>query len=632
MSTSASPINVSSILQSFGLGGSTNVDVNTIVSQLMLVNSQPLTTLQNDVSGYQLKISAFGSLLSSVGSLNTAVSALQNTTVALSATSSQPSYFTATANSGATAGSTSINVSNIASAQSLYSTAFGSQSGPVADLSESGTQYLKIQAGSNTSEITINSSNNSLAGIATAINNQKIGVTASVIQQAPDFVIGATNNQINFDYGGSNYTATIAKSDYSGSGLATAITNAMNTAVTAFDNTNPFSVSYSAGGVFSIKNGSAVNSATINWADNSTTLTPQQLGFMPDKTTDTYGNFNPPAAPNTESSALNAGTTITGTAVNGMYALSLTSDSTGATSGITVKVDESINDFKTAAGYIGEVGSNIDKFGLSALASHATFDPVSNAVTSGLSNLTQSSAGVDAQLTVAGVPVTSSSNNVTTAVPGVTLNLLASGKGTVTVASDSTSLASKLSSFVTAYNSAMGTINLLYEPGTDANGAQQQSVLGGDAQLLTLQQFLGAVPSTAYGSSGNPMNNYLSSIGISTDKNGVMSFNSSTLSSAYSSGSQAASISSMVNNFAHQLGSILSNAVNSGIPAESNDLQNQVKTAQNRETELQAQLNIEQALLTAQYTQLSSVVASYANISKFLTTQTNLITKSNSGG
>ncbi len=90
---STSPIDVSSLLQSFGLGGASNINVNTIVSELMQANEEPLTNLQNSVTGYQTAISAYGTLLSSVSSLNTAVQALQNTTVSLTATSSQHGVF-----------------------------------------------------------------------------------------------------------------------------------------------------------------------------------------------------------------------------------------------------------------------------------------------------------------------------------------------------------------------------------------------------------------------------------------------------------------------------------------------------------------------------------------------------------
>src|SRR5208283_3874658 len=191
---STSPINVSSLLQAFGLGGASNIDVNTIVSELMQVDEQPLTALQNQVTGYQTTLSAYGSLLSGISGLQSAVTAMQNTTTGLSATSSDNSSFTATADSSNTAatGSTPVSINNIASAQSLDSISFGSETGPVADLTaDAPSENLQIQDGSQSATIAVNGTNNSLSGIAAAINKAKIGVTASVEQVSSNFVIGS---------------------------------------------------------------------------------------------------------------------------------------------------------------------------------------------------------------------------------------------------------------------------------------------------------------------------------------------------------------------------------------------------------------------------------------------------------
>jgi flagellar hook-associated protein 2 len=610
---STSPINVSSLLQAFGLGGASNIDVNTIVSELMQVNEQPLTALENQVTDYQTTLSAYGSLLSGISGLQSAVTAMQNSTTGLSASSSDNSSFTATADSSNTAaiGSTPVNINNIASAQSLDSISFGSETGPVADLTvDAPSENLQIQDGSESATIAVNGTNNSLSDIATAINNAKIGVTASVEQVSSNFVIGSSNNTISFTYGGNSYTATLALGNYSGSDMAAEIASAMNSAkggpaIPA----GTFSADYgtTSADKFTIKNNDPADSVTINWAGS--TATPQQFGFE-------SGVQSPTIAAN--------GGTLTGTNnVNGTYQLALTSGSTGTANRITVKVDE--------AG--GTNYADTDKFGLSVLAfnpqsygSDPTDSNTYGVPSGGTMNMTQTSAGLDAELTVNGVTMYRSSNTVTDAIPGVTLNLLQPGTNlSVNVSLDSSSLASGLSSLVAAYNSAMTTINGLYNPVTSQTTSTQQQegqgYLNGDTELLALQQQLQSVPTTQYGTSSNPQNNYLAAIGITTDKNGVMSFNSSALSSAYTS-ANAGDITNMVNNFATQLGSALSEYTNVEVPAEEQNVQNQISNAQGQETSLEQQLTYTQQSLTTEYSDLENTVASDANISNYLTEMT----------
>ena len=618
---STSPVNVSSLLQAFGLGGASNIDVSTIVSELMQVDEQPLTALQNQVTGYQTTLSAYGSLLSGVSGLQTAVSAMQNSTTGLSATSSDSSYFTATADSSNTAatGSTPIKINNIASAQSIDSISFGSKTGPVADLTvDAPSENLQVQDGSKSATISVNGTNNSLSGIATAINNANIGVTASVEQVSSNFVIGSGNNTINFTYGGNSYTATLAAGNYSGADMAAEIASAMNAATRsggiADIPSGTFSADYgtTSADKFTITNNDPANSVTINWAGS--TATPQQLGFE-------SGVQSPTLAAN--------GGKLTGTNnVDGTYQLALTSNSTGTANRITMKVDE--------AG--GATYGDTDKFGLSVLAfnpqsygSDPTDSNTYGVPSGGTMNMTQTQTGLDAELTVNGVTMYRSSNTVTDAIPGVTLNLLQAETSpgaanlSVNVSVDSSSLANELSNLVTAYNSAMTTINGLYNPVTSTTTSAQeqegQGYLNGDSELLNLQQQLQAIPTAQYGTSSNVQNNYLAAIGITTDKNGVMSFDPSALSSAYTA-ANAGAITNMVNNFATQLGSSLSEYINVAVPAEEQAVNNQISFAQSRETDLEQQLTYTQQSLTTEYSDLENTVASDANISNYLTEMT----------
>jgi flagellar hook-associated protein 2 len=140
--------------------------------------------------------------------------------------------------------------------------------------------------------------------------------------------------------------------------------------------------------------------------------------------------------------------------------------------------------------------------------------------------------GLDAQLTVDGVPVDSSTNTITTAIPGVTLSLGAADPNTpvlISVEPDTDGAATALQNFVTDYNAVVGSINSQYT--LDSNG--NEGVLAGDSMLQTLQSDLLSMVSTSVSGVGNYVN--LQSLGVEMQNDGTLQIDSSTLSSALSS-------------------------------------------------------------------------------------------------
>jgi flagellar hook-associated protein 2 len=153
-------------------------------------------------------------------------------------------------------------------------------------------------------------------------------------------------------------------------------------------------------------------------------------------------------------------------------------------------------------------------------------------VSSSAANFT-SAAGVDAQLTVDGVPVDSATNTVTEAISGVTLSLGSADPNTsvlISVQPDTTTASTAIQTFVTDYNTLIGSINSQYtlDPTTGNEG-----VLAGDSMLRSLQsQLLGLVSASPSGV-GQYVN--LQSMGIEMQDDGTLQINSSALSSALSS-------------------------------------------------------------------------------------------------
>ncbi len=144
-----------------------------------------------------------------------------------------------------------------------------------------------------------------------------------------------------------------------------------------------------------------------------------------------------------------------------------------------------------------------------------------------------SAAGVDAQLTVDGVPVDSSTNTVTGAIAGVTLSLGSADENTsvlISVQPDTTTAATAIQTFVTDYNSLMTSINSQYalDP-TSGN----EGVLAGDSMLRSLQSQLLGLAGTSTTAAGQYVN--LQSMGIEMQDDGTLQIDSSALSTALSS-------------------------------------------------------------------------------------------------
>ncbi|MGA7180245.1 MAG: flagellar filament capping protein FliD [Thiobacillaceae bacterium] len=176
-------------ISSPGIGS--GLDVNSIVSQLMAVEQQPLTALQKQQSTYQSQISAYGQIQSALASFQSAVQALSDPSKfqVFTGTVSNSSVLSVTAGAGASPASYQIETSQLAQQQKLGSGDYASTSDVV------GTGSLTIQLGTYdatagtftqngtqpATTITIDSSHNTLAGIRDAINAANAGVSASII-------------------------------------------------------------------------------------------------------------------------------------------------------------------------------------------------------------------------------------------------------------------------------------------------------------------------------------------------------------------------------------------------------------------------------------------------------------------
>ncbi|MBF0330065.1 MAG: flagellar filament capping protein FliD [Nitrospirae bacterium] len=518
-----------------------------------------------------VKMTSYGGLLGNLSIFQSTVERLKKMNSELkSATVSDSTFLTATAAGWSTFGNHTVQVGNIATAQTINSGVYAAQSSAVADLGTYATQKLNIQVGSGTAkEITVDSSNNTLTGIKESINNASAGVTATV--ENSGFTVDASNNTIKFDFGGTTKTATIATGTYTSSGLGKAIKTALESANGGYDT---YTVSYDdTTNKFTIKN-NATNSNTIDilW-ENAETTAGSLLGFSAaDHTSITAGS-----------------TAVSDNAVLGTgYSLVLTANSTGADNKIIVKADVN-ND-----GTYSEAGIESANSGLSALAFNAT---------GGITNMSQSTAAINSTLKVDGIEYTRSNNNISDLISGVTLNLIkgdpfySSSPTTLDLSVSNMMLVGNLKMFASSYNSTISYIKTLGE------GDESEGALKGDAVLEEIEQAIKGIKDQKTVTSSGLQS--LSYIGINFDVKGKMTIDETKLKNSIMEDSIG------VSNIATQMGLSLyrklDNHITSLLPEKRDEAEEIMAQSKKEQILLMNKVKVRQATFAALHNSVSSI-------------------------
>ncbi len=164
-------------IQSPGVGS--GLDVNSIVTQLVALERQPIDRLEGKQALANAQISAYGSLKSKLSSFQSSMSDLSSLSSfqVFNAQSGDEDVFTATASSGASAASYTVQVVEVAERDKIATQAYADSATFV------GEGTLTLSAGADSFDVVIDSSNNTVAGIRDAINNasDNTGVTASIV-------------------------------------------------------------------------------------------------------------------------------------------------------------------------------------------------------------------------------------------------------------------------------------------------------------------------------------------------------------------------------------------------------------------------------------------------------------------
>jgi flagellar hook-associated protein 2 len=175
-----------------GIGS--GLDINSIVTQLVAIEKQPLTKLQTESTALQTKLTTYGKLQSSLSALRDAASALTRSSTwgQTVGTSSDSSAVAVTTSATTKPGSYSIEVQKLAAAQSNATGVYASADALVGQ----GTLRIELgswnvgqtnftpKSGATAIDITVGPPAESLAQLRDKINASNAGVVASVLTDA----------------------------------------------------------------------------------------------------------------------------------------------------------------------------------------------------------------------------------------------------------------------------------------------------------------------------------------------------------------------------------------------------------------------------------------------------------------
>ena len=286
------------------------------------------------------------------------------------------------------------------------------------------------------------------------------------------------------------------------------------------------------------------------------------------------------------------------------YRLLLSTEDTGAMNALEIAVTDSD-------------GDSIDNNGLSQLAFNGA-----------ASNMLETVAASDAEITVNGLDVTSSTNTFDEFLPGLTLTAkeVTTESFNISVAFDRGAATSAIEGFVEAYNSLKGNMGALttYNPDTGFAGA-----LNGDSLVRGLESTLFNGLIGQYGESGSAIQS-LVNLGIKTDADGKLTIDEDVLNNAIAE--DYSGFVSFANTFGDALNSSVSDRyLGSGglINSRQENLQKGLDQVDDERVALEARLESLESRLVKQYSALDTLLAGLQQTSNFIATQLSTLDFSN---
>ena len=552
-----------------GTGPESGINYTAILNALNEALSAPITLMQAQETPLNNQLSAWQNIGSDISALSSSASALGEPSLfqTYTASSSNTSVATATASSSAIPGTYNFTVNQLAQSSEIASQGIAATSTTV------GTGTFGITVNGTLTNVTVTSSDDTLSGLAQAINNAGAGVSAAVISD------GSSNNPYRL--------------------VLTSSTTGTNAAI-------------------SITNGLSGGTASLNF--NSTAINPTYWNGTP-----SLGDTIPTAAgtyTGTSSQTYNFTVGGTGTQTVGTNAITINwTNSSGQNGSFTVPSSET----GTTSYYIDGSGS-----------SNSTNSGIELSVTAGQTLTAGDSFSLDAFnptmqaaqnaiINYGNTYIQSQTNTVTNAIPGVTINLLSAGSTTLTVGIDTQAIDGAVNSFISAYNKVINDVSVQNTVTSSGSGNAKNSSLGplgGNFALSTLVNslygFMGSEAPALSGTAGLP-----STYGISSSSNGSgqLQINTSTLNnmlttnpqqvqqffSALVNGSPTANGVSMAGGMTNFLGTY-TNPANGIIQFNEQEINTEITNMNNQISLQQALVQDQMGMYTKQFSSLESYI------------------------
>jgi flagellar hook-associated protein 2 len=231
--------------------------------------------------------------------------------------------------------------------------------------------------------------------------------------------------------------------------------------------------------------------------------------------------------------------------------------------------------------------------------------------------------GLNAALTVDGVPISSTSNTVSGVIPGVTLNLTGASPNanvTINIVPDKTQATNAINTFVSAWNKVTNELNAQFTVGANGAGAQP---LESDGTVRDVQQQL--LSAITYSIGGNNGFVNLASIGVDLNNDGTLTVNSTTLASTLAN--HFTSVQGLLqgtSGFSTYMSGVMNQITDPTQGSITLDLQGMTQSVQdlsNQISDMQSNLQNQQQILTAQYTQVQVALQELPLIQSQITQQ-----------
>ena len=552
-----------------GTGPESGINYTSILNALDQALSAPITLMQAQETPLNNQLSVWQSIGSDISALSSSASALGQPSLfqTYTAASSNTSVATATASSSAIPGTYSFTVNQLAQASEIASQGIAATSTTV------GTGTFGITVNGTLTNVSVTSSNDTLSGLAQAINNAGAGVSAAVISD------GSSNSPYRL----------VLTSNTTGTNSAITINNTLS------------------GGTASLNfNSATINPTYWNGTPSSGDTIPTAAGTYTGKASQTY-TFTV-GGTGTQTVGTNA-ITINWTNSSGQNgSFTVPSSETGTTS---YYIDGSGSSNSTNSGIelsvtAGQTLTAGDSFSLDAF--NPTMQTAQNAV-------------VDYGNTY----IQSQTNTVTNAIPGVTLNLLSTGSDVLTVGIDTQAIDGAVNSFISAYNKVISDVSAQNTVTSSGSGNAKNSSLGplgGNIALSSLVNslygFMGSEAPTLSGDAGLP-----STYGITSNSNGSgqLQLNTSTLNnmlvtspqqvqqffSALVNGSSTADGASMPGGMTSFLNTY-TNPANGIIQFNEQEINTEITSMNNQISLQQALVQQQMGMYTKQFSSLESYI------------------------